>query len=328
MIKIQRATPVIGDFRNELIGLLAFLLRQLLLGAVLQQRVVLVAAEDQHPVLPADLGEENVSRTTRTRTRTRSGGHLQRAPTKLSLLPSFFVFSARLVPEQLPDIGGLEVPLHLLLVDHSMGEGLLHEAIDVDRLHLAEAEDPVDGLHVIGGVPGGVEDDAPIGAHQVDAQAAGPGGDEQQAGAVVGGIVEVPRDVRPNLTAHLAVDAKVVHAQHPLVRHAFRPLPPPLHRLIVVVVITVSIRSSVARLCEKMSILSPISSHLSRMAKSRMNLALSWRSFGLSGMNCSTHLLSSFGGGGGGGGGGCAATSAWMGTSSLLTAIGSPSFSW
>lgn len=57
-----------------------------------------------------------------------------------------------------------------------LGEEPVHE----DRLQLAKAVDPEDTLDVVGRVPGGVEDDDPVGGHQVDAQRAGAGGNEEQ----------------------------------------------------------------------------------------------------------------------------------------------------
>lgn len=47
------------------------------------------------------------------------------------------------------------------------------EPVDVDSLELAKAVHSEDTLDVVGGVPGRIEDDHPIGCHQVDAKRAG-----------------------------------------------------------------------------------------------------------------------------------------------------------
>lgn len=47
------------------------------------------------------------------------------------------------------------------------------EPVHIDRLKLAKTVNPEDTLDVIGGVPGGVEDDDSVGCHQVDAKGAG-----------------------------------------------------------------------------------------------------------------------------------------------------------
>lgn len=46
------------------------------------------------------------------------------------------------------------------------------EPVHIDGLKLPKAVDPEDTLNVVGGVPGGVEDDDPVGSHQVDAKRA------------------------------------------------------------------------------------------------------------------------------------------------------------
>lgn len=54
------------------------------------------------------------------------------------------------------------------------------EPVHIDSLKLAKAVDPEDTLDVVGGVPGGVEDDDPVGCHQVDAKRASSCGNEEQ----------------------------------------------------------------------------------------------------------------------------------------------------
>lgn len=66
------------------------------------------------------------------------------------------------------------------------------EPVHKDRLGLAKAVDPEDTLNVIGRVPGGVKDDDPVGRHQVDAQRAGAGGNEEQT-PPVGGVTKKVR---------------------------------------------------------------------------------------------------------------------------------------
>lgn len=46
---------------------------------------------------------------------------------------------------------------------------------------LSKPVDPEDTLNIIGGVPGGVEDDHPVSSNQVDPQRAGPCRNEKQA---------------------------------------------------------------------------------------------------------------------------------------------------
>lgn len=58
---------------------------------------------------------------------------------------------------------------------------LRQESVDIDCLILAKAVYPEDTLDVIGGVPGGVKDNDPVGCHQVDAKGPSSGGDEEQA---------------------------------------------------------------------------------------------------------------------------------------------------
>ena len=60
------------------------------------------------------------------------------------------------------------------------GFHLGQEPIDVDRLGLAEAEDPEDALDVVGRVPGSIKDDDTVCCHQVDSQSTGLGGDEEE----------------------------------------------------------------------------------------------------------------------------------------------------
>lgn len=61
---------------------------------------------------------------------------------------------------------------------------LRQKPVDVDSLKLAKAVDPEDTLNVVGGVPGGVEDDDPVGSHQVDAERASSSRNEEQTTSV------------------------------------------------------------------------------------------------------------------------------------------------
>lgn len=54
------------------------------------------------------------------------------------------------------------------------------EPVHKDGLVLSEPVDPEDTLNIVGGVPRGVEDDDPVGGHQVDPQRAGPCRNEEQ----------------------------------------------------------------------------------------------------------------------------------------------------
>ena len=58
---------------------------------------------------------------------------------------------------------------------------LSQKPVDEHGPDLPEAVDAEDALDVIGRVPGGVEDDDPVGSHQVDAQRACSGRDEEEA---------------------------------------------------------------------------------------------------------------------------------------------------
>ena len=56
---------------------------------------------------------------------------------------------------------------------------------------MTEPVDPEDGLDVVAGVPAGVEDDDSVGGDEVDAEAAGPGGDQEETHPQAGALVEV-----------------------------------------------------------------------------------------------------------------------------------------
>lgn len=54
------------------------------------------------------------------------------------------------------------------------------ESVDKDGFNLTKAVDPKDTLDVIGGIPGGVEDDDPVSCHKVDAKGASASWNEEQ----------------------------------------------------------------------------------------------------------------------------------------------------
>ena len=56
--------------------------------------------------------------------------------------------------------------------------------------YLTEAVDAEYRLRVIGRIPAGVKDDTAVGADQVDADAAGPGRDQVEAGAWTARVIE------------------------------------------------------------------------------------------------------------------------------------------
>lgn len=60
-----------------------------------------------------------------------------------------------------------------------LGQESVHKHVFV----LSEAVRSVDALNVVGRIPRGVEDDHPVGRHQVDAQRSGSRGDEKQPAA-------------------------------------------------------------------------------------------------------------------------------------------------
>ena len=55
------------------------------------------------------------------------------------------------------------------------------ESVDVNWLFLTKSVDPEDGLDVVRGVPGGVEDDDAVGGDQIDSKASGFRGNQKEA---------------------------------------------------------------------------------------------------------------------------------------------------
>ena len=89
------------------------------------------------------------------------------------------------------------------------------EAVDEDRLGLAEAVHSEDTLDVVGGVPGRVEDDDPVGGDQVDAQGAGPCGDEEQTTSVGPEGREEEERVRITLVSQSRINIESTTADKP-----------------------------------------------------------------------------------------------------------------
>ena len=128
-----------------------------------------------------------------------------------------------------------EVRLDLMLVNHPCCQRLLRhltiinlllhcplcqEPIDVHWLCLPETEHPEDALDIVGGIPGGVEDDDAVGSHQVDPESAGLGGDEEETHPVAGRPVEELAPDLPRVRGCRAVHPVVVLAGDPGVQVA------------------------------------------------------------------------------------------------------------
>ena len=102
---------------------------------------------------------------------------------------------------------------------------LSEKAIDEDGLLLAEAKYAKQGLCVVRRIPGGVEDDAAVGADEIDADAAGLGRDQEEASARIRLVVERVHVLGPIVRAGLAVYTIVVDARQPAARLHLKPPP-------------------------------------------------------------------------------------------------------
>lgn len=69
--------------------------------------------------------------------------------------------------------GGLSNSVQCRYNQRTCQAHLSKEPVDIDGLNLPKAVHSEDTLDVVGGVPGGIEDDDPVGCHQVDAKGAG-----------------------------------------------------------------------------------------------------------------------------------------------------------
>ena len=86
---------------------------------------------------------------------------------------------------------------HLTIINLLLHCPLCQEPIDVHWLCLPETEHPEDALDIVGGIPGGVEDDDTVGGHQVDPQPSSLGGDEEEPHPMAGRPVE---ELAPDLS--------------------------------------------------------------------------------------------------------------------------------
>jgi len=82
-------------------------------------------------------------------------------------------------------------------------------------LGIEQAIDTEDALRVVRRIPGDIENDHTVGGHQIDAQATGPSGDEKQAGAQVGHVVELFAHGLALLHAAAAVQSEVILSVRP-----------------------------------------------------------------------------------------------------------------